>query len=161
MTQKHIAHAIDVFETKSHGHATGLFMFDNAPSHQKRAPDALSARYMPKNPSATWSPKKDGVKMRHGQLADGTPQDLYYPDDHCTMPGWFKGTQQILTERGLFRDGLSAKCAGFKCTPGCSDCCCCRTLFCQSISCRSNLCYRNMSKAVVIFAFFIQNITAS
>ena len=35
--------AIDIFESKTNGTATGLFLFDNAPSHQKRAPDALSA----------------------------------------------------------------------------------------------------------------------
>ena len=35
--------AIDVFEQRTNGFATGLFIFDNAPSHQKRAPNALSA----------------------------------------------------------------------------------------------------------------------
>ena len=34
--------AIDIFEGKTNGFATGLFLFDNAPSHQKRAQDALS-----------------------------------------------------------------------------------------------------------------------
>jgi hypothetical protein len=35
--------AIDIFENKTNGTAMGLFMFDNAPSHQKQAKDALSA----------------------------------------------------------------------------------------------------------------------
>ncbi|KAG1726633.1 uncharacterized protein EDB91DRAFT_1254254 [Suillus paluster] len=35
--------AIDIFERKTNGFATGLFMFDNAPSHQKCAPDVVSA----------------------------------------------------------------------------------------------------------------------
>ena len=35
--------AIDIFESQSNGTATGLFLFDNAPSHQKQAADALSA----------------------------------------------------------------------------------------------------------------------
>ena len=60
---KQVEHSIDIFESKTNGFATGLFIFDNAPSHQKRAPDALSARKMPKNPSKDWSPKKDGPKM--------------------------------------------------------------------------------------------------
>ena len=40
--------AIDVFEGLTKGYAQGLFLFDNAPSHQKRAPDAISARKMVK-----------------------------------------------------------------------------------------------------------------
>src|SRR6267154_1805201 len=40
--------AIDIFEGLTKGWAQGLFLFDNAPSHQKRAPDTLSARNMPK-----------------------------------------------------------------------------------------------------------------
>jgi hypothetical protein len=48
-----VDNAIDIFEGRTNGLATGLFLFDNAPSHQKRADDALSARKMPKNPSET------------------------------------------------------------------------------------------------------------
>src|SRR6266699_6962338 len=84
--------AIDIFEGKTNGFATGLFLFDNAPSHQKRAPDALSARKMPKNPHATWRHHKEGPKMRTTVFGtNNTPQNLYFPDDHPTMPGWFKG----------------------------------------------------------------------
>ena len=36
------------FEGKTGGKAQGLFLFDNAPSHQIRAANALSARKMPK-----------------------------------------------------------------------------------------------------------------
>jgi hypothetical protein len=45
--------AIDVFEGRA-PFAIGLFLFDNAPSHQKRAPGALSARKLLKGPHATW-----------------------------------------------------------------------------------------------------------
>ena len=41
--------AIDIFEGKTKGYSQGLFLFDNAPSHQKRAPNALSARRMVKS----------------------------------------------------------------------------------------------------------------
>ncbi|KAF7293622.1 hypothetical protein MIND_01141500 [Mycena indigotica] len=34
---EHVENAIDIFEHKTHKFATGLFLFDNAPSHQKRA----------------------------------------------------------------------------------------------------------------------------
>ncbi|KAF9063745.1 hypothetical protein BDP27DRAFT_1202371, partial [Rhodocollybia butyracea] len=91
--------AIDIFNNKTHGMMTALFMFDNAPGHQKRAPDALSAQKMPKNPNKGWTHHPNGPKMRDARFADGTPQPLYFPNDHPTMPGWFKGTQQILTER--------------------------------------------------------------
>jgi hypothetical protein len=36
--------AIDIFEGKTNGNYIGPFLFDNAPSHQKQAPNALSAR---------------------------------------------------------------------------------------------------------------------
>ena len=43
--------AIDIFESKTNGLAQGLFLFDNAPSHQKRADDAISATKMVKSMS--------------------------------------------------------------------------------------------------------------
>ena len=107
-------------------------MFDNAPSHQKRAPDALSARKLPKAPKEGWTHHKNGPRMRHGMLTNGTPQLLYFPEDHPTMPGWFKGMEQIIKERGLWPEGgLNAQCEGFKCVPGHRDCCCRRLLFTQ------------------------------
>ena len=47
--QNQVEHVIDIFEGKTNGNAQGLFLFDNAPSHQKQAPHALSARKMPKS----------------------------------------------------------------------------------------------------------------
>jgi hypothetical protein len=47
--QQQVDHAIDIFEGLVGEKAQGLFLFDNAPSHQKRAADALSARKMPKS----------------------------------------------------------------------------------------------------------------
>jgi hypothetical protein len=40
---------IDIFEDKTNDHSQGLFMFDNAPSHLKRASDAISATKMVKS----------------------------------------------------------------------------------------------------------------
>ena len=81
---------------------TGLFLFDNAPSHQKCAGDALYAWKMPKGPHATWHHHKNGPKMQTMTFgSDGTGQDFYYPDYHPTMPGWFKGMEEIIKERGL------------------------------------------------------------
>ena len=44
-----VENAINIFEAKTNNFTTGLLMFDNAPSHQKWLPDALSARKMPIN----------------------------------------------------------------------------------------------------------------
>lgn len=124
--------AIDIFEGNTKGRAIGLFLFDNAPSHQRRAPDALSARKMPKNPLYGWTHKKGGQRMRPGQLPDGSSQDLYFPEDHLFMPGWFKGMEWIICEGNLWpENGLRAQCEGFKCEPGRTDCCCRRLLFTQ------------------------------
>jgi hypothetical protein len=49
--------AVDVFEGLTKGNAQGLFLFDNAPSHRKRAPDAISALHMPKSASSFPLPK--------------------------------------------------------------------------------------------------------
>ncbi|KAJ7149711.1 hypothetical protein C8R46DRAFT_857159, partial [Mycena filopes] len=91
--------AIDIFEARTNGFATALFIFDNAPSHQKRARDALSARKMVRFPKANWTHHPEGPKMRPGRLPDGEVQQLYFPDDHPTMPGWFKGMEEIIRER--------------------------------------------------------------
>ncbi|KIJ31064.1 hypothetical protein M422DRAFT_90429, partial [Sphaerobolus stellatus SS14] len=96
---KQVDKAIDIFEGKTKGRAIGLFLFDNAPSHQRRAPDALSARKMPKNPLHGWTHKKGGPRMHPGQLPNGSSQDFYFPEDHLLMPGWFKGMEWIIRER--------------------------------------------------------------
>ena len=109
--------AIDIFEGKTNRFATGLFLFDNAPSHQKCTPDALSAQKMPKNPHLTWTHYKEGPKMRIMQFGeDQRIQDLYFDDNHLTMPGWFKGMEVIIHECSLWpENGMNAQCDGFKC----------------------------------------------
>ncbi|KIJ42627.1 hypothetical protein M422DRAFT_254072 [Sphaerobolus stellatus SS14] len=131
-----VGDAIDIFESRSQGRATGRFMFDNAPSHQKRAPDARSACKMPKGPSENWTHHKNGPNMRPGRLPGGSIQSFYFPTDHPTMPGWFKGMETIIKERRLWPvQGLNAQCPGFKCEAGRTECCCRRLLFCQPDFC--------------------------
>ncbi|KIJ26360.1 hypothetical protein M422DRAFT_272559 [Sphaerobolus stellatus SS14] len=90
--------AIIIFEGKTQGCSIGLFLFDNAPSHQWRSPTALSAWKMSKGPSKNWTHKKDGPKMRPGTFANGTFQDFYFPDDHPLFPSWFKEMEEIIQE---------------------------------------------------------------
>ena len=128
-----VENAIDIFESKTNGFATGLFLFDNAPSHRRRAPDARSAPKMPKGPHATWPHRKEGPKMQPGNFGvDNTPQNFYFADDHPTMLGWCKGMEIIICEHGLWpQKGLNAQCEGFKCLAGKNNCCCRRLLFTQ------------------------------
>ena len=70
--------------------------------------------------------------MRNGTLPSGKSQPFYFPDDHPTMPGWFKGMEVIIQERRLWPErGLPGQCADFKCVDGRTDCCCRRVLFNQ------------------------------
>jgi hypothetical protein len=81
---------------------------------------------MVKNPKL-----QTGTRMRNGTMPNGETQSFYFDNNHPTMPGWFKGMEVIIRERGLWRDGLRAQCPGFKCKEGSTDCCCHRLLFCQ------------------------------
>ena len=97
--------AIDIFKSKMKGFATGLWLFDNAPSHQKQPANGLSARKMPKNPHKSWTQvSKNGPTMCNTTFTAFHPpllnpetihQNLYYEDDHPTMPNWFKGMANI------------------------------------------------------------------
>ena len=94
--------------------------------------------FFPLNFSSFSAPKKDwahhpgGERMRAGKLPNGDAQPFHFPDDHPSMPGWFKGMEVILRERGLWPEqGLAAQCTNFHCPPGRTNCCCRRLLFTQ------------------------------
>jgi hypothetical protein len=86
---------------------------------------------MVKNPHPTWTPYPNGPKMRNGRFADGREQELYFPADHPTMPGWFKGSELILRERGLYRNGMNGACPKACFDTEETNCCCQKVLFCQ------------------------------
>ncbi|KAJ2970674.1 hypothetical protein NUW54_g12678 [Trametes sanguinea] len=116
-----------------------VFVVDNAPTHQKREPAALSARSMTKNPSKTFGVEipildevgrpvhgSDGkvskarIRMADATFADGTKQSLYFPDNHPDpeLRGAFKGMVKLLEERGYTSVGrLRAQCDSFNCPP--------------------------------------------
>jgi hypothetical protein len=64
-------------------------------------------------------------------------QSFYFPNDHPTMPGWFKRMEEIIHKHGLWpEDGLPTEYPGFKCpvpeaTDGEASCCYQRVLFNQ------------------------------
>ncbi len=128
-----------------------IFIFDNAPTHLKRAADALSARHMSMKPTSPDKPMfgvekniigpdgkpvygpdgkvlKGKVRMADGRLPNGQPQSLYFGPEH-SRPGVFKGMAEILRERGYDTSGLRAQCPNFKCKPPALSCCCRRLLF--------------------------------
>ena len=131
-----------------------VFVYDNAPTHLKRAADALSARHMSKGPTKEGSDYSFGVEvnvtdevtgkpvysrtgsvlkkvpMTGAHFADGTPQSLYFPPNH-PRAGVFKGMELILQERGIKASHLKAQCLNFKCPPPALDCCCRRILYNQ------------------------------
>ncbi|KAF8593220.1 hypothetical protein BDV93DRAFT_516735 [Ceratobasidium sp. AG-I] len=127
------------FVQKWFPHQTHVFVYDNAPCHTKRPPWSISARHMPKKPSANFTfpsvdlqGRKIQVQMEPGKLSNGVVQPFYYPDNHPKYPGMFKGMAQILRERNLPHIANKlAECPSFKCEEGVTDCCCRRTLFCQ------------------------------
>ncbi|EJF55475.1 hypothetical protein DICSQDRAFT_73804 [Dichomitus squalens LYAD-421 SS1] len=146
------------------------FIVDNAPTHTKRAPDALSARKMTKGPSRNFGvdiplldkngnpviggpknrPMKTKIPMANATFPDGTPQPLYYPNDHQDpeLRGAFKGIVRLLDERGISGSNqLPLECPHFRCPSPPSDVlpvdhylqnpCCCRRLLYEQPDFRS------------------------
>ena len=150
--------AVAIFESKMNGTATALFMFDIAPSHQRHAPDALSAQHMVKGPHPTWTHHKGAPKMCPGHFVDGSPQDLYFHLNHPTMPGWFKGMQRIIEEHGLWPEhGLPSQCLGSSVRPGTRTVALAR-FFLPSLTLDRSVCTsKNLSHPEVTFATFTQS----
>jgi hypothetical protein len=86
------------------------------------------------DPRAEWAHTKGGPHMRAGiNPLTGDVQPFYHPDDHPTMPGWFKGMEQIICEHGLWpENGIPAECHGFNCPADSISCCCRHILFNQA-----------------------------
>ena len=75
---------------------------------------------------------KTKVCMDDATFKDGSPQLLYFPDNHPVSPGCFKGMAVLLQEHGLVKESkLQFECPRFKCKPGVRDCCCRRVLYTQ------------------------------
>lgn len=155
-------HAMDIL-SHHYPDEDHVFIFDNATTHLKRAPDALSAWRMSKNPTAPDQPMfgvdvpvrglngkpvygpdgkilRERVRMANAQFSNGSPQSLYYPDGH-ERAGVFKGMAEILTKRGYDAAAvrnLPAQCPKFSCPvsppPGKLSCCCWRLLYNEPVT---------------------------
>ena len=87
--------AINIFE-RIHPDATGIFMFDNAPSHRKMANDALNAEKMNVGPGGKQPAMRDtiwGGEIQKMVDTNGLP----------------KGMRTVLHERGVDTTGMRAK----------------------------------------------------
>jgi hypothetical protein len=76
---------------------------------------------------------RDGINPLTGEQ-----QSFYFPDDHPSYLGWFKGMEQIIRERGLWpKAGLPAECHGPKHSASegqasnTASCCCHHVLYTQ------------------------------
>ena len=77
-------------------------------------------------------PEKMKIHMDNATFEDGSPQPLYFPNDHPISPGCFKGMAVLLEECGLVKESkLQYECPGFKFKPGMTDCCCHQALSTQ------------------------------
>ena len=146
------ARVMDILE-KHFPNDQHVFIYDNARTHLKCSPSALSAHQMVLNTPKSgnnWlvevpeldhqgrqvyasdgTKLKKKVQMAPGTLPNGEPQQLYFPDGH-PRAGVFKGMSVILQERGFVKEaGLKRECPGFKCPPGRIDCCAHRFLYNQ------------------------------
>ncbi|KAF9506866.1 hypothetical protein BS47DRAFT_1374022 [Hydnum rufescens UP504] len=133
--------AMDIL-TRYYPNEKHVLIFDNEKTHLKCPEDSLSACCMPKGTSrleCNWGLKvnehdvdgnlvykSDGkvskvFKCMGDTMFNGEPQSLYFPSNHPTHPGLFKGMVVILEEH--------AQCPDFKCEKGATNCCCCQLLF--------------------------------
>ena len=106
-----------------------VFAYDITACH----PNALSAVKMQLKPNPKFScDKAKTIRMMDGRFVDGTSQALYFPEDHPTYPGYFKGMCQIINEwheKGANLPDpkkLRSQCPNFKCKWTTSTTCCCR-----------------------------------
>lgn len=129
-------------------HEEHIFLYDNATTHLKRPANGLSAVDMPLTRADPLKPNRKSflfatvdaqgtetfVQMEGARFANGTVQQLYYPEDH-KWASQFKGMRTIIEERRNCGANLPdprkllAQCKNFKCQPGATDCCCRRILY--------------------------------
>ena len=137
----------------------GLFLYDNAMIHKKRSPSALSATKMPKS-TLRWEPSP-GIRMHNGKLPNGTPQVLYYPNDHPmlswvlqrdgTDPMWMWPSPNQSNPEGSMWHFSQSVCLGRPCAA--AD----KYSIIKRTSNNKNHCFKNSMRTLVICACTTQN----
>ena len=98
-----------------------LIMVDNSQGHAAYASDALLVTKMNLNPGGSVPKLWDGWFVRDGCRIS---QLMVFPIDHPTNPDQPKGIKQVLTEWGLWRQGMLLECKKPKvCSMESIDCC--------------------------------------
>jgi len=109
-TSKHllkqvVEKAIPIFEAVFPG-CIAVFAFDNSTNHNVMADNALNVNQMNLGPGG----KKPAMHLTFFG-PDNTFQSMVFSADYPTHPNQPKGMRQVLSERGLWRQGLLAICA--------------------------------------------------
>ncbi|CAG8855589.1 2244_t:CDS:2, partial [Gigaspora margarita] len=107
-----VRRAIRIFE-RTHPGCVGIFAFDNATSHKAFSEDALVASKMnlgpgglaPKMRETVWSGGRQSMIIEEDYLIYDKKKKTYV--NLCGQP---KGIQQVLSERGLWRDDMLLEC---------------------------------------------------
>jgi hypothetical protein len=106
----------------------------------------------------------NGPRMRSGTLPNSQPQSFYFPEDHPSMPCWFKGMEVIIRERGLWPkqdEDLLTQCPGFRCPPAALTVAAGGSFLCSPISSPKSPSFKSWSNLAAISAISTQNTTAS
>jgi hypothetical protein len=93
-------------------------MVDNSQGHSAYSEDALLVSRMNVKPGGKQARMHDGWFMRDGEKI---AQSMIFSSDHPEFPNEPKGIKAVLSEQGLFRQGLHGKCQ--KCEDNKDDCC--------------------------------------
>ncbi|KAI0717864.1 hypothetical protein C8T65DRAFT_737665 [Cerioporus squamosus] len=110
---------------KAHGPGyVTVVLVDNSQGHSCYAEDALGVSKMNFRPGGAQARMRDGWYMKDGQKVT---QEMNFPPDHPHHPNEPKGMKAVLTERGLWRSGLTMKCKGC-CDDDATACCATRIL---------------------------------
>ena len=91
---------------RNHPNRIGLWAFDNSSNHNCVAKDALVVSRMNLSPGGKQAVMRDTT-------VNGIHYTMVFPDDYEdeSLRGKPKGMKQVLTDRGLWRNGLQKTCA--------------------------------------------------
>lgn len=128
-----VIRAINIFE-RTHPGNVGIFAFDNATSHTAFAEDALVASKMNLSPGGS-VPKMRDTTWSGGHQSMVIEEDYFVYNkktkSNVNLRGQPKGIQWVLSERGLWQEGMALECALCKrkeADPNVIDCCACRLM---------------------------------